>query len=72
MISFTIDNKTYQTEEGMTWAQWCNSEYNTYKCCTLEGSDYVYNNILDLYVSGVSKEDTIANQAYVTDYVDEV
>ena len=27
-ISFTIDNVTYQAEEGMTWAQWAVSSYN--------------------------------------------
>lgn len=28
-ISFSINGKTYQAEEGMTWAQWCDSKYNT-------------------------------------------
>lgn len=29
LISFTIDSTEYQAEEGMTWAQWLNSDYNT-------------------------------------------
>lgn len=29
MITFTIGTVTYQAEEGMTWEEWCNSEYNT-------------------------------------------
>lgn len=29
LISFSIHNVPYEAEEGMTWAQWCNSEYNT-------------------------------------------
>lgn len=29
LISFTIDPKAYQAEEGMTWAEWVESEYNT-------------------------------------------
>ena len=29
MISFTIVGTSYQAEEGMTWEQWVNSEYNT-------------------------------------------
>lgn len=29
LISFTIDGTSYQAEEGMTWAQWVNSSYNT-------------------------------------------
>lgn len=28
-ISFTIENTAYQAEEGMTWAQWVESSYNT-------------------------------------------
>lgn len=29
LISFTIDGTTYQAEEGMTWEEWVESEYNT-------------------------------------------
>jgi hypothetical protein len=29
LISFTIEQTTYQAEEGMTWTQWCASSYNT-------------------------------------------
>ena len=29
LISFTIDGTTYQAEQGMTWGQWKDSEYNT-------------------------------------------
>ena len=29
LISFTIDGVSYQAEEGMTWSEWCASEYNT-------------------------------------------
>ena len=29
MITFTIDGATYQAEEGMTWGEWVESEYNT-------------------------------------------
>ena len=28
-ISFTIEGASYQAEEGMTWAEWCESDYNT-------------------------------------------
>ena len=28
-ISFTIDGTSYQAEDGMTWAQWVDSSYNT-------------------------------------------
>ena len=29
IISFTINNVSYQALEGMTWEQWVNTEYNT-------------------------------------------
>ena len=29
LISFSIAGTTYQAEDGMTWAQWCDSAYNT-------------------------------------------
>ena len=32
LINFTINGTSYQAEEGMTWAKWCDSEYNTYGC----------------------------------------
>lgn len=67
--SFTIDGTTYYFEEGMTWAQWCESEYNTdgfYIDSTLvrapSPNDF---NI----ISGKSASSVIeANTAYVTEY----
>jgi hypothetical protein len=29
IINFIINGISYQAEEGMTWIEWCNSEYNT-------------------------------------------
>ena len=29
LISFTIEGTSYQAEEGMTWAEWVESDYNT-------------------------------------------
>lgn len=29
LINFTVDGVPYQAENGMTWEEWCNSEYNT-------------------------------------------
>ena len=29
LITFTIDGTEYQAEEGMTWEQWVDSEYNS-------------------------------------------
>lgn len=29
LISFTVEGTSYQAEEGMTWAEWIESDYNT-------------------------------------------
>lgn len=29
LLEFTVDGVAYQFEEGMTWADWCDSSYNT-------------------------------------------
>ena len=39
-ISFTISSTSYQAEEGMTWAEWGDSEYNT-KGFKAESTDYI-------------------------------
>lgn len=31
LIEFTVDYKTFQAEEGMTWEKWISSDYNTEK-----------------------------------------
>ena len=36
LITFTIDGTTYQAEDGMTWAQWVNSAYNTVGATVLD------------------------------------
>ncbi len=41
LISFTIEGKTYQAEDGMTWGEWVESDYNT-STYALSGS-IVYN-----------------------------
>lgn len=33
MISFKINGLEYQAEEGMTWEQWVDSQYNTVGYC---------------------------------------
>lgn len=40
-ITFTINDTSYQAEEGMTWKDWVNSEYNT--------DGYFYNGFSDDY-----------------------
>lgn len=42
LIKFTVDKVEYQTEEGMTWEQYCGSKYNTLGCFLVDGDDVVY------------------------------
>ena len=46
LITFTIDGTKYQAEEGMTWEEWVNSEYNTRPFYTHTGSSYIYSSPL--------------------------
>ena len=43
-ISFTIAGTSYQAEEGMTWAEWVSSSYNT--------DGYTYNGHEIIHPSG--------------------
>lgn len=43
LITFTIGGVEYQAEEGMTWEEWVNSEYNSTK--------KFYINILSVYTN---------------------
>lgn len=74
LISFTINapdtgynqvNRTCQAEEGMTWAEWCDSEYNT------DGEFSVSNGRVwngTLYIKNVSSTDVIIDgQSYSFD-----
>ena len=38
IITFTIDGTQCQAEEGMTWGEWANSEYNTEEVYTVSSS----------------------------------
>lgn len=39
IINFKISGASHQAEKGMTWAQWVESEYNTYNLILSETSD---------------------------------
>lgn len=30
LISFTVSGTEFQAEDGMTWSEWCDSDYNTH------------------------------------------
>lgn len=47
LINFTIAGTSYQAEEGMTWGEWVDSEYNT-------GGFYISSNVVQCTVSGMT------------------
>lgn len=53
LITFTIDGVEYQAEQGMTWAVWCESTYNTggYFYGAGEGSDVIYTSGFARYIN---------------------
>ncbi len=63
IISFTIAGTAYQAEEGMTWLQWVDSEYNTdgYSC---EGSQYSVLIADQMIVRQTGGDVIVANTAY--------
>ena len=72
LISFTIDGTEYQAEEGMTWGEWIESEYNTDSWVLYEAFDhyvifdgkyFVYDNLLgEIH----SSHEIVANHDYGT------
>lgn len=57
LIIFTINDVGHQAEEGMTWQEWCDSEYNTY------GVYCSGNNIIGpgVFIAGQTPSDVISN-----------
>ena len=74
-ISFTIDGTSYQAEDGMTWEEWLESDYNTpgYTHLLLNGVETVLISGNGLPGYGLSYDDTfvpitdtiVADRAYV-------
>lgn len=62
LITFTINDISYQAEQGMTWAEWAESEYNT---------DSVYENAQSIFTSdwmtSINKTDGSANTILIED-----
>jgi hypothetical protein len=67
LITFTIDGTKYQAEEGMTWEQWVNSEYNTIPDISIQGATIF---LPDGYIFGVVLSDIITNNDYYTAHID--
>jgi hypothetical protein len=65
LITFYIGDTEYQYEEGMTWEEWINSEYNTNNFIILWRQIYVNDGSLSsLYVNGTN------TYVIATDYID--
>lgn len=69
LISFTIAGTSYQAEEGMTWAEWVDSEYNVNQGYVLY-SNTITNSSRTHLVVGVNGTDTIKdNSAYTLKHI---
>lgn len=68
LISFTIDGTSYQAEEGMTWAEWTDSSYDTGNFYIM-GTNVCQKPGADVYavVGAVSTSAITANYSYFTE-----
>lgn len=81
LISFTISGTSYQAEDGMTWEEWSNSDYNINKKYGFNGpmimhlmdSSNMNYYVCDTAQNCVTQQDVIeANGVYNTKYVNPV
>ena len=56
LIAFTIDGTEYQAEDGMTWREWCESEYcdGRFKSMVLDDGDYIASSMAETLGFAVS------------------
>lgn len=65
-ISFQIQGVSYQAEPEMTWAQWCNSAYNTDGFYVDLNDNKIYTPLGTQYLYNIGPTDTItANTVYI-------
>ena len=64
LLSFTIANNTYYFEEGMTWSEWLDSEYNTEGAWYDGGMCFETGSITTAY--GGDEDDTILAKEYIS------
>lgn len=64
LIGFTIDGDHYETEDGMTWREWCDSSYNTGGWAI--DNDFIWNSAETVTYNGVevTPTDVIIEAAY--------
>lgn len=58
IITFTIDGTEYNADKGMTWSEWCDSDYNTIDAYHNKGVGYIYAGALGTYGSYICAENT--------------
>lgn len=63
LITFYVVDTSYQCEEGMTWEEFVNSEYNSEGLFQISGNYVKYNQVKDLVLNHVMafNTDTILN-----------
>lgn len=69
LITFTVDAISYSAEEGMTWKEWCNSEYNTggFIYDLGEVGDAIYTSDYNKYfIHPIYEDDLVTAGQYVT------
>lgn len=64
LISFTIGGESYQAEAGMTWGEWCDTEYNTGGYYV--SGNFVYANSYVIVRNASPNSSIIANEQYTT------
>ena len=73
LITFTVDDVEYQSEEGMTWKKWCNSKYNTtgFIYDWTENGYGIYTSDYEKYfIFGLEENSLVTTGQYVTKMVD--
>lgn len=70
LITFTIEGTEYQAEEGMTWEEWVDSEYNVigafiYYDLIFVGSEFI---ITSAYLSVQSNELILQGENYMVSH----
>ena len=71
LITFKIDSTTFTAEEGMTWAEWCDSEYpaqtgGDYACAYIDDNGNVESSSPGVYLDVQANDVIIANHAYTS------
>lgn len=75
MINFTIDGTPYQAEEGMTWEEWINSNYNTGGFEIYVGGDsdgHIYESSTSLWLSRSDTTITISSDSNLIFYTEKI